>query len=202
MNLHMNNSRRLSRRSFLRGVGVTLTLPLLEAMRPLRAQAGTNEPPRRMICINNTLGLHTPNLFPARPGRDYELTPYLEPIKEFRNEFTVFSGLSHPQVDGGHPTELCYLTSAPHPSSDNFKNTISLDQYAVEQLVPDTRFSSLVLASSHNGLSITRSGVPIPPEQRPSRLFKNMFVDGTPAEIDAQLQRLRQGKSVMDAVLD
>jgi hypothetical protein len=197
----MNKSRRFSRRSFLRGVGVTLTLPLLDAMGPRRAHAAANEPPRRMICINNTLGLHTPNLFPTRSGRDYELTPYLEPAKEFRDDLTVFSGLSHPQVDGGHPTELCYLTSAPHPGSDNFKNTISLDQYAIELLVPDTRFGSLVLASSHNGLSITRSGVPIPPEQRPSRLFKNMFVNGTPAEIEAQVQRLKQGQSVMDAVL-
>jgi hypothetical protein len=191
----------ISRRSFLHGVGVTLALPLLDAMGPRRVNAAANGPPRRMICINNTLGLHTPNLFPTQAGRDYDLTPYLEPIKEFRGDFTVFSGLSHPQVDGGHPTELCYLTSAPHPGSDNFKNTISLDQYAIELLVPDTRFGSLVLASSHNGLSITRSGVPIPPEQRPSRLFKNMFVNGTPAEIEAQVQRLKQGQSVMDAVL-
>lgn len=194
----MNSHRRISRRSFLRGAGVTLTLPLLDAM---RARAAATEPPRRMICINATLGLHTPNLFPKGAGRDYGLTPYLEPIKEFRDDFTIFSGLCHPQVDGGHAAELSYLTSATHPASDNFKNTISLDQYAVERLVPDTRFSSLVLASSHTGLSITRSGVQIPPEQRPSRLFKSMFVDGTPAEINTQVQRLQQGQSVMDAVL-
>jgi hypothetical protein len=155
-----------------------------------------------MICINTTLGLHTPNLFPTQAGKDYELTPYLEPLKEFRNDLTVFSGLSHPEVDGGHPAELCYLTSAPHPRADNFKNTISLDQYAIEQLVPDTRFGSLVLASSSSrGLSFTRSGVPIPAEERPSRVFKNMFVDGSPAEINAQVQRLKQGQSIMDTVL-
>lgn len=155
-----------------------------------------------MICINTTLGLHTPNLFPEKAGRDYELTPYLEAIKEFRDDFTVFSGLSHPEVDGGHPAELCYLTSAPHPRADNFKNTISLDQYAIEQLVPDTRFGSLVLASSSSrGLSFTRSGVPIPAEERPSRVFKSMFVNGTPAEINAQVQRLKQGQSIMDTVL-
>ena len=126
---------------------------------------------------------------------------YLEAIREFRNDFTVFSGLSHPDVDGGHPAELCYLTSAPHPRADNFKNTISLDQYAVEQLVPDTRFESLVLASSHTGWSFTRSGVPIPAEQRPSSVFKNMFVAGTPREINTQVQRLKQGESIMDTVL-
>ena len=189
----------LNRRAFLRGAGVTLALPLLEAMTPLRAQ--TAAPPRRLICINTTLGLHTPNLFPEKSGRDYALTPYLEAIQEFRNDFTVFSGLSHPEVDGGHPAELCYLTAAPHPRADNFKNTISLDQYCIEKLVPDTRFGSLTLASSSSrGLSFTRSGVPIPAEDRPSRVFKSMFVDGTPAEINAQVQRLQQGQSIMDTV--
>jgi hypothetical protein len=193
---------RFSRRTLLRGAGITLTLPLLDAMTPRRALAAASAPPRRMICINTTLGLHTPNLFPTQAGRDYELTPYLEPIQEFRNDLTVFSGLSHPEVDGGHPTELCYLTAAPHPRADNFKNTISLDQYAIERLVPDTRFGSLVLASSSSrGLSVTRSGVPIPAEERPSRVFRNMFVNGTPTEIEAQVQRLKQGQSIMDTVL-
>ena len=191
-----------SRRTFLRGAGVTLALPLLEAMTPLRAQAAA-QAPRRMICINTTLGLHTPNLFPEQAGKDYALTPYLEPLAEFRKDFTVFSGLSHPEVDGGHPAELCYLTSAPHPRADNFKNTISLDQYAIEKLVPDTRFGSLTLASSSSrGLSFTRSGVPIPADERPSRVFKNMFVDGTANEVNAQVQRLKQGQSIMDTVLE
>jgi hypothetical protein len=199
----MNRSRRLSRRKFLAGAGVMLALPMLEAMRPARASAASDSaPPRRMICINTSLGLHTPNLFPTQAGRDYELTPYLEPLKDFRDQLTVFSGLSHPEVDGGHPAELCYLTSAPHPRADNFKNTISLDQYAIERLTPDTRFGSLVLSSSSSrGLSFTRSGVPIPAEDRPSRVFRNMFVDGTPTEVNAQMQRLKQGQSIMDTVL-
>lgn len=199
----MSVSNRICRRSLLRSAGVTLTLPLLEAMQSRSSRAAeAAKPPRRMICINTTLGLHTPYLFPTAAGRDYELTPYLEPIKKFRDQFTVFSGLSHPEVDGGHPAELCYLTSAPHPRADNFKNTISLDQFAIEQLVPDTRFGSLVLASSSSrGLSFTRSGVPIPADERPSRVFRNMFINGTPAEVNNQVLRLQQGQSVMDAVL-
>lgn len=199
----MSVSNRICRRSLLRSAGVTLTLPLLEAMQPRSSRAAeAAKPPRRMICINTTLGLHTPYLFPTAAGRDYELTPYLEPIKKCRDQFTVFSGLSHPEVDGGHPAELCYLTSAPHPRADNFKNTISLDQFAIEQLVPDTRFGSLVLASSSSrGLSFTRSGVPIPADERPSRVFRNMFINGTPAEVNNQVLRLQQGQSVMDAVL-
>jgi BMFP domain-containing protein YqiC len=104
-------------------------------------------------------------------------------------------------VDGGHPAELCFLTSAPHPRADNFKNTISLDQFVCEKLAPDTRFPSLTLSSgSSRGLSFSRSGVPIPAEERPSRLFRSMFVDGTPTEVKTQLQRLQQGRSIMDTV--
>ncbi len=156
-----------------------------------------------MICINTSLGLHTPNLFPEQAGKGYVLTPYLEAIQEFRDEFTIFSGLSHPEMDGGHSTELCYLTGALHPRSDSFKNSISLDQFAIEKLVPDTRFASLTLSSSSSrGLSFTRGGVPIPPDDRPSRVFKSMFVDGTANEVKAQVQRLKQGQSIMDTVQD
>jgi len=202
MNTSVSPSPRISRRTFLRGAGVTLALPLLEAMLPSRARAAAAPPPRRMLCINTTLGLHTPNLFPEKAGKDYVPTPYLEAIKEFRNEFTILSGLSHPEVDGGHAAERCFLTAAPHPRADNFKNTISLDQFAIEKLVPDTRLASLTLSSqSSRGMSFTRGGVPIPPDDRPSRVFKSMFVDGTATEIDAQIQRLKQGQSIMDTVL-
>jgi hypothetical protein len=193
---------RISRRTFLRGAGVTLALPLLEAMIPHRARAAATPPPRRMLCINTTLGLHTPNLFPEKAGKDYVPTPYLEAIKDFRNDFTILSGLSHPEVDGGHAAERCFLTAAPHPRADNFKNTISLDQFAIEKLVPDTRLASLTLSSqSSRGMSFTRGGVPIPPDDRPSRVFKSMFVDGTATEVEAQVQRLKQGQSIMDTVM-
>ena len=64
-----------------------------------------------------------------------------------------------------------------------------------------TRGSLVLASSSSRGLSFTRSGVPVPAEERPSRIFRNMFVDGTAAEINAQVQRLKQGQSVMDTVL-
>lgn len=196
----MKNS--LSRRTFLRGAGVALALPCLDATyRPVLA--AETPAPRRLLCINTTLGLHVENLFPKQAGKDYEFSPYLEVIKDFKQDFTVFSGLSHPEVDGGHSAEASYLTAAPHPRLDSFKNTISLDQYAVEKLAPDTRIASLVLSSSSNrSISYTRSGVMIPAEQRPSQLFKQMFVNGTPAEVKTQIARLQQGESIMDTVLE
>ncbi len=190
------------RRQFLRAAGVSLGLPLLDCT-AAPARDAEQDSPRRMICINTSLGLHTPNLFPEETGKGYSLTPYLEPLAGLRDQLTVFSGLSHPEVDGGHPAELCYLTAAPHPRSDNFRNTISLDQFAVEQLDPDTRFPALVLSSSSSrGLSFTRSGAPIPASDRPSRVFQQMFVNGSQREVDQQIARLRQGRSIMDVVLD
>jgi hypothetical protein len=194
----------ISRRAFLRAGGVTMALPMLDVMAPRRL-VGVEKAasPRRMLLMCTTLGLHTEYLNPTQSGRDYELTPYLDTIKDFRDDFTVISGLSHPEVDGGHSAEASYLTGAMHPRTDSFKNTISLDQFAVEKLNPDTRFKSLSLSSGTNrGLSYTRSGVTIPADDRPSQLFQRMFVDGTPAEIKTQVQRLKQGESIMDAVLE
>ena len=55
-------------------------------------------------------------------------SPYLTRLADYRNDFTVFSGVSHPDVDGGHPADVCFLSAAPHPTSSGFRNTVSLDQ--------------------------------------------------------------------------
>ncbi|HEV8544082.1 MAG TPA: DUF1552 domain-containing protein [Verrucomicrobiae bacterium] len=79
------------------------------------------------------------------------MSPYLELRKEHRNDFTVFSGVCHPDVDGGHPADNCVLTAAPHPGSAGFKNTISLDQYIGERIGHLTCFPSLTLAQRAAG---------------------------------------------------
>src|SRR5687767_2712590 len=86
----------LNRRHFLRAAGVTLALPWLESLVPARARAATGGPPRRMVCICTPLGLHPPHLFPEEAGKDYPITPYLEVLQDFRDDFTIVSGLSHP----------------------------------------------------------------------------------------------------------
>jgi len=67
-------------------------------------------------------------------------------LKEHREDFSVFSGVSHPDVDAGHPADVCFLTAAPHPGSGGFRNTISLDQYIAERIGP--RRGSLRLRSA------------------------------------------------------
>jgi hypothetical protein len=199
----------LSRRTFLRAAGVGLALPALDAMIPVglraarAAEAAT--PPRRMITICTTLGIHTPYLFPTTTGLDYAATPYLELLKDHRRELTVFSGMSHPLQAGanGHSSEMTFLTAVQNPGLSGFRNSISVDQLAAEKIGFHTRFPSLVLSTNGGGSqSYTRSGIPIPSEYSPSKTFAKLFLDGKPAEIEAQREQLRQGRSILDAVAD
>jgi hypothetical protein len=201
----------LSRRQFLRGAGVVLSLPLLDSMlspfaRGATAAAAKAEAakPRRMLAVCNNLGLVPDQFFPTTTGRGYALSPYLEMLKDHRDDFTVFSGVSHPDVDGGHPADICFLTAAPHPGSGGFRNTISLDQYIAERIGHETRFPSLTLgvnvAQGARSLSWTGSGVLIPCEEKASDVFKRLFIQGTPAEVNAQMRKLDLGRSILDAV--
>jgi Protein of unknown function (DUF1552) len=193
-----------SRRQFLRGVGVFLSLPTLESLRPAFARAEKFAKPRRMLAICNNLGLLPEYFFPKETGRGYALSPYLEKLAGHRDDFTVFSGISHPDVDGGHPADNCFLTAAAHPASGGFRNTISLDQYIAERIGPKTRFPSLMLGvnvlQGARSLSWTGSGVLIPCEERASEVFRRMFVQGTAAEVKSQMQKLDGGRSILDAV--
>src|SRR5262249_27619470 len=130
------------RRTFLRAAGVSLALPWLDALAPAGTPAAAAaRPRRRMVCICTPLGLHPPYLFPEKAGKDYPLTPYLEVLKDFRDDLTVMSGLSHPGVDMGHDSIFTFLTAAPHPERRvGFRNTISLDQFAAEHIGGETRF--------------------------------------------------------------
>src|SRR5688572_21784010 len=164
----------LSRRALLRGAGVTLALPLLEAMQPARA-AGTQPPaPRRMVAIETNMGILPQYFFPEAPGPAYQPSPYLQRLSSHLPDLTVFSGVSHPGVTGGHTAERCFLTGTPHPERGGFRNGISLDQLAAEQLGNRTRYPSLVLAITNENptLSFTRSGAPIPAEKSPRKLFE------------------------------
>jgi hypothetical protein len=201
----MATQRALSRRRFLYGAGVALALPLLDAMRPaLASAANVAQPPRRMLAICNNLGLLPDQFFPQDTGRNYKLSPYLEVLKEHREAFTVFSGVWNPDVDGGHPADNCFLTAAPHPGSGGFRNTISLDQFAAQQLGNLTRFPSLTLgvnvSRGQRSLSWTASGAMIPCEEKASAVFKHLFLRGTPEEVERQMRRLQMGQSIMDAV--
>ncbi|HEV3028152.1 MAG TPA: DUF1552 domain-containing protein [Planctomycetota bacterium] len=189
----------LDRRSFLRAAGVSLALPWLEA--PAFARTQARGPIRRMVVICTPLGLHGPNFFPETAGDEYALTPYLEVLSEFRKQFTVVSGLAHPEVGSSHDSMYSFLTAAPHPEvRAGFRNSISLDQFAAERIGGETRTPSLSLADEGVGLSWTRSGAPVPADSSPSRVFARFFLEGRPEDVAAQARRLRDGQSILDSV--
>ena len=190
----------LTRRHVLKAAGVSLALPMLEATAPARAPAA---PPRRMVLICTPLGLRTEHFFPTQAGKDYALTPYLEPLKEVRGDFSVISGLSHVGVDSGHDSMFSYLTAAQHPERRaGFRNSISVDQFAAEHIGDQTRFPSLALAGEGFSLSWTRSGALVPSESWPASTFAKLFIDGKKDDVEAQVRRLRDGQSVLDTVGD
>jgi hypothetical protein len=201
--------RSIPRRRFLRGAGVALALPFLDSMTPAFGAARKSSSPlapgatpRRLLGICNNLGLLADQFFPQGAGRDYVASPYLKVLQEHRNDFSVFTGVAHPNVDGGHPADICFLTAAPHPGSGSFRNTISLDQHIAEQIGILTRFPSLTLAvnTRTRSLSWTGTGVAIPPEDKAASVFKEMFLQGTAAQIEAQVRKLDTGQSILDTV--
>jgi hypothetical protein len=198
--------RTLDRRRWLRGAGVAMSLPLLDAMIPAVSRAAETppgKPIRRLVAIQTNMGILPQNFFPAETGRDYNPTPYLELLKEHRDRFTVFSGVSHPDVDGAHEAEKAFLSATPHPGGPGFKSGISLDQFAAEQLGVVTRFASFTLGvnvEATQGMSYSRSGVKVPTERSPASVYRRMFVQGSDAEVDARIEDLRRGRSLLDFV--
>ena len=193
----------LPRRLFLKHAGIALGLPLLDSMLPTTCfGAAPTAPPRRMVCIGVPFGFDPTAFVPVTAGRDYELPEHLKQLADFRNDFTVISGLSHPNTGGGgHKAEAVMLTGAPYPDySHNLKNTISVDQAFATRFRGETRYESLVLTTGGGSLSVTGNGVSIPAIDRPSAVFKKLFLAATPAEMEAELRRIDEGRSMLDFV--
>jgi hypothetical protein len=196
-------SRRIDRRTFLRASGVLIGLPFLEAMVPAGAaeakKALAQQP--RMVLIGQPLGMYGPNFFPEKAGRDYVPSRYLKALQPHRDKFTVFSGMSH-RYAAGHFAEVGLMTgvSPEMIRANDIKNGISLDQEVATHVGNQTRFSSLILGGGD--VAWSRRGVRIPPEQRAVQVFKKLFLAGTPEEEARELQRVKDGQSILDDVGD
>jgi len=188
----------VNRRRFLRAAGGSLALPWLDAF----ASPGRPKPRQRMVCLCAPLGLHPAYLFPEKAGKDYETTPYLEVIRDFRADYTIISGLCHAGMNPGfaHQASASFLTGAQGAGRPGFKNEISVDQLAAEHLSGETRLASLSLSGEGPGLSWTRTGAPVPAYQSPFKVFSMLFLPDTPEEARAQARRLADGRSILDDV--
>jgi hypothetical protein len=211
---------RISRRTTLRGLGVALSLPLLDAMKPLEAAPSKFKPwsksqsapiPRAIFCYVPN-GVNILEWVPKTTGADYELSSTLETLRSVRDQFTVLSGLGHPHSEGGHSGADTWLTGAHLKSvpGKDYANSISADQVIAEQIGRHTRFGSLQLsdqsgtgsAGHSHTLSFDRAGTPLPAENSPQRLFQRLFVPDTAEDRQATIQRFKDRRSILDNVMN
>ncbi len=185
----------IGRRQFLQTSSVLLTLPWLESL----ACGEEKAPPKRLVNVCTAFGLYGPSFFPETPGRAYEPSEYLKILNDLRDEFTVFSGISHPDIGGDHASEACFLTSAKHPTKGGFRNTVSLDYLAAKHVGSATRFPLLTLSTLDGSpLTYTPSGAGIPALSQPSQIFARMFLAGNKNDVQREMDRLKRGQSVLD----
>ncbi len=173
-----------------------LALPWLETF------AGTADvmPPKRIVSICTSFGLYGPSFFPEAAGAGYQPSEYLEVLgDDLRKHCTVFSGISHPDIGGDHASEACFLTSAKGPKSSNFRNSVSLDYLAAKHLGNVTRFPFITLSTQDSGtLTHAENGAAVPALNRPSDIFRRMFLAGNAKDAEKEIARLQRGQSILD----
>ena len=197
----MNELTNLSRRRFLLGTGIALSLPAFESF--AGNTVADEKSPRRLVCVGNHLGFYPGNFFPQAAGKDYVPTSTLKPLEVHRNDVTVFSHLDH-GLNGGHKGVQGFLNGIKKEEAAGFpEKNISLDQAAAEHVGSSTRFPS-INTGIVNGTDMcwTRAGVHVPPLNNPATLFRGLFVNSPESERAAERTRLKHHGSVLDALRD
>jgi hypothetical protein len=196
--IHLNKWR-LSRRTMLRGLGVTIALPLLDCM-----AANPSPPnPKRSVFLYIPNGVNTLTWQIEKAGKDYEFTAPLKSLERHRADITPISGLHHPMVLGKHHNcERVWLTGANVPGDGGaFRNTVSADQLIAEAHGAATRFSSLELAIEGTSLAWSRDGIQLPAERNTQQVFNALF--GVEKESKESIRRrLSRRGSILDGVAD
>jgi hypothetical protein len=208
----------LPRRTFLRGMGVTLALPLLESMVPaLTATAATAaNPQRRFGAIFVPLGERPGYFTPKTVGENFELNTIMQPLEPFRDHLTVVSELCNP-IDGHACTVAAWLSgSIPKQTiAENVHIGVTIDQVIAKQIGQDTVFPSLELATEDftgyiggcdtqyacaymNTLSWSTATTPLPMEINPRVTFERMF--GRAGSSTQRLERMKTDRSILDSV--
>jgi hypothetical protein len=214
-------SKPLPRRTFLRGIGVTFALPLLDAMVPslsALAPAGA-QPPLRLGFVYIPMGMNPTQWIPGAEGRLTELSPSLATLTPFLNQVTVISNTELKMADspGNHATANSSFLSAKlarRTEGSDYELATTVDQIAARQIGSDTRIPSLELGTDliamvgncdngfacvyQNNLSWSSPTTPLPTEADPRVLFERLFGDGGPAK--ERRAQLRANKSILDWV--
>lgn len=195
----------MNRRHFLRGLGTSIALPMLEAMVPGRGFGkAALDAEARFVCVSNPFGMIADAFFPEGEGLSAALPENLAPLESMRGRFTVFSNLDH-GLNGGHSATHAFLSGVRSNEAAGMRDgNITLDQLCGEQVAGKTRFPVLnTSAGSQQGgeveLSWTRSGVMVPSIQKVDQVFRLLFVDEPGGQGEKAARYERQG-SLLDAV--
>ena len=218
--------KRLHRRTFLRGMGAAIALPVLDAMTPALTAATRAAAPRRLAFTYVPNGITMAEWTPGGTGREFAYSRVLKPLEPFRQDTLVLSGLAHRNGNalgdgpGDHARAAASYLTGVHPrktAGADIQNGISVDQIAAQQIGSATRFASLELGCDDsrtvgncdsgyscaytNSLAWRGPSTPMPPETNPRLVFERLFGDidtSLPPEVRAR--RLHHRRSILDLV--
>jgi len=221
--------RHLPRRTFLKGLGAAVALPMLDAMTPaFAAPVNAGTAPTRLSFVYVPNGVTLNQWTPSGAGRTFEFSRILKPLEPFRDRTMVLTGLAQQNGNalgdgpGDHArAAACYLTGV-HPKKTagaDIQNGVSVDQIAAAHIVTETRFPSIELGCDEsrtvgncdsgyscaytNSVSWRSPTSPMPPETNPRLAFERLF-GGLDAGLDPETRarRRRQRRSILDLVAD
>ena len=224
------SKKHLPRRTFLRGLGTTLALPLLDAMVPALAatRATAAKPAPRLFIGYVPNGIIMDKWTPAAEGAAFELPTILEPLAPFRDRIIVLSGLaSQPAMPlpgegtGDHVRAAAAFLTGVHPKKTegaDIRGGVSMDQIAARKLGNDTQLRSLELAldpneligaceagwscAYSNTLSWSNATTPLPMENRPRAVFERLFGDADDTTQEKRQARIQEDRSILDSLLE
>jgi len=221
--MRFNSKKHLARRTFLRGMGVTVALPLLDSMIPAStALADTAANPKaRFLGIYLPHGATMDKWTPAQEGAGFEFTESLKPLEKLRDRVCVVSNLAHPQAGGigsdagaDHARSAAVFLSGAHPEKGSVHGGTTIDQVLAEHMGQDTPLPSIELGieevglncgsgygcAYYNTISWRTPTMPLPMENSPQVVFERLFGDGTNSA--QRLARKKQDHSILDSVTD
>jgi hypothetical protein len=215
----------LPRRAFLRGVGTTLALPLLDSMIPALAVAATSKPVVRLGFVFHPVGMILNQWIPTAEGKGFEITPTMKALEPYRENMVVLTGLA--QVNGralgdgagDHAREGATWLTGVHPKKTEgvgIHAGISADQIAAKEFGKSTQLASLELGLESpslaggcdsgyscaytNTISWRGPTTPLPVEVNPRTVFERLFGDGESTDPKARQSALKEQRSILDYV--
>ena len=218
----------LPRRTFLKGMGAAIALPMLDAMSPALSALGRSaaQSPLRLAFTYVPNGITMADWTPSGAGAAFELSRVMKPMAPFRQDMSILSGLAHRNGmalgdgPGDHARAAASYLTGVHPrktAGADIQNGVSVDQIAAQHIGPATRFASLELGCDDsrtvgncdsgyscaytNSLAWRGPSTPMPPETNPRLVFERLFGDiDTSLTPEARARRMRYRRSILDLV--